>query len=214
MMRRALLAIVCASAAACLLGTIAGGSAAQEPPPETILPAPPVETVGKSATPWMRTQLKRLRGPLRPARRPRSLVVARLRLVLPQGSGHVWFMTYRSRAGRLCGVTFESRPFSSAWQTGGLPCLSGLCGAICTSGTTADLVAGWLAYSATAPISADGFRLTMTDGTRFRFPLTGPTVRGAADRRVVLVQLPTKASVAAAEALRGDDVIASESYTP
>lgn len=215
MQRQALPAIVCASGVACLAVAVAHGSTAQQPPPpETILPAPAVEAVGRAATPWMRTQVKRLRGPLRPASHPRSLVVARLRLALSQGSGHVWFVTYRSRAGRLCGVTFESRPFASAWATGGLPCLSGQCGAICSSGTTADPEAGWLAYSATAPRSADGFRLTMTDGSRFRFPLTGPPVRGAEDRRVVIVQLSSKSSVALAEALQGEQVIASQSYAP
>jgi hypothetical protein len=215
MQRQAAFAIVCASALACLTVAAARGSIAQQPPPpETVLPAPPVETVGKAATPWMRTQLKRLRGPLRPASHPRSLVVARLRLALSQGSGHVWFVTYRSRAGRLCGVTFESRPFASAWATGGLPCLGGQCGAICTSGTTADPDAGWLAYSATAPKSADGFRLTMTDGSRFRFPLTGPLVTGAEDRRVVIVQVSSRASVSLAEALQGEQVVASQSYTP
>lgn len=214
MKRRAMLAVVCASAAACALVAVAGGSVGEQPPPpETILPAPPVEAVGKAATPWMRAQLARLRGPLRPAQRPRSLVVARLRLVLAQGNGHIWFVTYRSRGGHLCGLTFESQPFSSGWGTGGLPC-SGPCGQICSSGTIADLDAGWLAYSATTPTSSDGFRLTMTDGSRFRFPLTGPSVRGAPDRRVVLIQLTTKASVVLAEALRADEVIASQAYAP
>jgi hypothetical protein len=214
MQRRALLAIVCASAAAYAPVAVARESVGKGPsPPETILPPPPVEAVGKAATPWMRTQLARLRGPLRPAQGPRSLVVARLRLLLAEGSGHAWFVTYRSRGGHLCGSTFESQPFSSGWTTGGLPC-SGPCGQICTSGTVADLDAGWLVYSATAPTTCDGFRLTLTDGSRFRFPLTGPSVRGAPDRRVVLVQLTTKASVVVAEALRGDEVIASQSYLP
>ena len=213
MQRRGLLAIVCASVAACALVAVAGGGVGEEPPPETILPAPPVEAVGRAATPWMRAQLARLRGPLRPAQRPRSLVVARLRLLLAQGSGHVWFVTYRSRGGHLCGVTFESQPFSAGWGTGGLPC-GGPCGQICSSGTVADLDAGWVAYSATTPTSSDGFRLTMSDGSRFRFPLTGPPVRGAADRRVVLIQLTTKASVVLAEALRSDEVIASQAYVP
>lgn len=211
MRRLALFAIVCASTAVSAPVAVAReGLGDATPPPETILPAPPVEAVGKPATPWMRTQLARLRGPLRPARRPRSLVVARLRLLLPAGVGHVWFVTYRSRGGHLCGSTFESQPFSSGWTTGGLPC-GQLCGQICTSGTVADLDTGWLAYSATAPATSDGFRLTTTDGSSFRFPLTGPSVRGAPNRRVVLIQLATKASVALAEALRGDEVIASQS---
>lgn len=214
MQRRALLAIACASAAAWALVAVPGGRVgAEPPPPETILPAPLVEAVGKAATPWMRAQLARLRGLLKPAKRPRSLVVARLRLVIAQGSGHVWFVTYRSRGGHLCGLTFESRPFSSGWVTGGLPC-SGPCGQTCSSGTIADLDAGWLAYSATTPTSSDGFRLTMTDGSRLRFRLTGPSVRGAPDRRVVLIQLTTKASVVLAEALRADEVIASQAYAP
>jgi hypothetical protein len=212
--RRVRLAIVCLSATVCAPVALARAAAGEEPPPpETILPAPAVVAVGKPATPWMGAQLARLRGPLRPSRRPRSLVVARLRLLLARGSGHVWFVTYHSRAGNLCGVTFESQPFSSGSGTGGLPC-GGRCGQICTSGSVADLDAGWLAYSATAPTTSDGFRLTMTDGSRFRFPLTGPPVRNAGDRRVVLVQVPTKLSVMLAEALRGDDVVASQSYSP
>lgn len=214
MRRRALLAIVCASAAAGVLGVVAHASVGEEPPaPETILPAPPVEAVGKPASPWMRAQVARLRGSLRPARHPRSLVVARLRLLLAEGSGHVWFVTYRTRERRLCGLTFETQPFSSGWTTGGLPC-GGPCTQICTSGTIADPDAGWLAYSATAPTSCDGFRLTMSDGSRFRFPLTGPSVHGDPARRVVLIQILTKASVVLAEALQGDAVVASESYAP
>jgi len=111
-------------------------------------------------------------------------------------------------------MTFESQPGSSASATGGLPCLPGLCASICSSGTTSDLDEGWLAFSATAPASADGFRLTLADGSRFRFPLAGPVVSGARDRRVVLVQVTTKASVTLAEALHGDEVVASQSFTP
>ncbi len=84
MQRRALLAIVCVSVAACAPLAVARGSVGGEPPPpETVLPAPPVEAVGKAATPWMRAQLARLRGPLRPARRPPAHNDRRLEILIP-----------------------------------------------------------------------------------------------------------------------------------
>ena len=183
------------------------------PPPEVILPAPAVEAVSRPATPWMRNRLARLHGALRPARHVRTIVVARLRLALVQGNGHVWFVAYRSRGGGLCGVTFESQPGSWAMATGGLSCRPEMCGPLCLGGSIADPTAGWLAFSATAPASADGFRLTLSDGSKARFPLTGPTVPGARERRIVLAQLMIKTSITLAEALHGDEVIASQSFT-
>ena len=196
------------------LGAAVGAAADEAPPPaEVVLTTPPVETLGKMPTPWMRQELAGLHGPLRPAKRSRARIVARLKLALPQGSGHVWYVTYRTRAGRLCGMTFESQPGSSAGASGGLPCV-GSCPDICGGGQLIDHTNHWLAWSGTVPSRADGARLTLDDGSRFRFSLVGPQVRGALDRRVVLVQVPVDRNISLVEALQGDATIASQAYGP
>src|SRR5438067_1550920 len=105
-------------------------SGTADAPPETVLPAPAVVAVGHSPTPWMRTQLRRLPGPLRPARHPRALVIARLRLTIPSTPEHVWYVTYRGRSRALCGVMLDAASGTTGLTTGGLPC-SGGCGALC-----------------------------------------------------------------------------------
>jgi hypothetical protein len=202
-------------AAALSLACTAGARAdEQPPPPEVVLSTPPVETLAKAPTPWMRTQLTSLQRSLRPARRAHPRVLARLKLELPRGSGHIWFVTYRSRSGRLCGVTFESQPGSSSWATGGLPC-TGSCQEICAGAGMVDHTDHWTAWSGTVPSMANGARFTFSDGSRFRFSLVGPRIRGALDRRVLLVQLPVdRDDFALVEALQGDAVIASQSYAP
>jgi hypothetical protein len=214
MKRRVLLAIVCSSAATCTVVAVADGSVGEEPPPpETILSAPPVEAVGKAPPHGCASSLRGCAVHSDPLDALDRLWSRGSDCCLPIGADTSWFVTYRSRAGRLCGVTFESQLFSSGCGTGGLACTEP-CGQICASGGFADRDAGWLAYSATAPTSSDGFRLTLTDGSRLRCPLTGPSVRGAPGRRLVLAQVTTKASVVLAEALRGDEVIASQAYAP
>jgi hypothetical protein len=216
MRRRVGLAIGCAIAGSLAVVPFAGGGLRDQT--ETVLPTPPVEAVGKAATPWMRTFLRRpaaLPGPLAPAARPHATIAARLRTELPGGTGRLWFLTYRSRAGRLCGMLFESDPSgpASGGGTGGLPCYRGLCAAICAGSGIQNYDDRWFAYSATVPAASDALRLTMADGSRFRFSLVGPRVRGALGRRVVLAFLPTTGDVVLVEALRADEVIASQSYS-
>lgn len=206
MMRRsAVLPLVVAAAAAVLTG-----SGTADTPPETVLPAPAVVTVGHVPTPWMRTELRRLSGPLEPARHPRALVIARLKLTSTPEL--VWFVTYRARGGRLCGVMLDAGAGRRGLTTGGLPC-AGQCGSLCMAGITSD-GQKWQAFVATVPIAADGLRATLADGTKFRFPLTGPPVFGARDRRVVIGELPSAQSMTLVEALQGDAVIASQSLQP
>src|SRR5436309_7570979 len=175
MRRRAVLPLAIVAA-----GALAGSGSA-DAPPETVLPAPAVVAVGHVPTQWMRTQLRRLPGPLRPARHPRALVIARLKL--RSATEHVWFVTYRTRGGALCGVMLDAGPAVGGLTTGGLPCL-GQCGALCMAGITSD-GQKWQAFVATVPVAADSLRATLADGNKFRFPLTGPSVFGARDRRVV-----------------------------
>jgi hypothetical protein len=199
-----------------LLAILAAGARAglvtADAPPDTVLSAPAVVAVGRAPTPWMRSQLHRLSGPLKPARHPRSLVIARLRLTIPSAAEYVWFVTYRSRSHALCGVMLDAAPGTRGLTTGGLPC-SGQCGALCVAGTISD-GQKWLAFVATVPVAADSLRATLADGTRFRFPLTGPPVFGARDRRVVIGELPSAQSITLLEALQGDTVVASQALQP
>src|SRR5919108_6213569 len=105
-------------------GALAGSGTA-DAPPETVLPAPAVVTVGHVPTPWMRSQMHRLSGPLKPARHPRALVIARLKLTSTPEL--VWFVTYRTRGGALCGLMLDAGPGTRGLITGGLPC-TGQCG--------------------------------------------------------------------------------------
>jgi hypothetical protein len=204
MRRSAVLLLVIAAAAAL------PGSGVSDPPPETVLPAPAVVAVGHGPTPWMRTQLRRLSGPLKPARHPRALVIARLKL--QSAPVRVWFVTYRARGGALCGLMLDAGTGVQGLTTGGLPC-TGQCGAMCIAGTTSD-GQKWQAFVATVPFAADSLRATLADGTIFRFPLTGPAVFGARDRRVVIGELPSAQSLTLVEALQGDTVVASQSFSP
>jgi hypothetical protein len=201
MRRSAALPLAIAAAAAL------AGSGAADPPAETVLPAPAVVAVGHAPTPWMRTQFRHLSGPLKPARHARALVIARLRLTIPSGPERVWFVTYRARTGALCGVMLDAAPGVGGLATGGLPCL-GQCGALCMAGITSD-GQRWQAFAATVPVAADSLRATLADGTKFRFPLTGPPVFGARDRRVVIGELPSAQSMTLVEALHGETVVAS-----
>jgi hypothetical protein len=201
------------SAAFPLVIVVAGalaGLAGADSPPETVLPAPAVVTVGHGPTPWMRAQLRKVTGPLKPARRPRTLVIARLKLTSTPEL--VWFVTYRARGRALCGVMFDAGSGVSGLATGGLPCL-GQCGALCMGGTTSD-GQKWEAFVATVPVAADSLRATVSDGTKFRFPLTGPPVFGARDRRVVIGDLPTAQTLTLVEALQGETVLASQTLQP
>jgi hypothetical protein len=194
------------------LAFVASAGADEVPPPaEVVLPTPPVVTLAKLPTPWMRKDLAGLHGPLTPAKRARARIVARLKLTLPQGSGHVWFVTYRTRARHLCARTFESQPGSSTGGSGGLSC-GGSCGDICEAVQIIDNANHWLAWSGTVPSRADGARLTLDDGSRYRFSLVGPQVAGARDRRIVLVQVPVDRNISLVEALQGDTTIASQAY--
>jgi hypothetical protein len=180
-----------------------------DPPPETVLAAPPIVAVGHAPTPWMRSQIRRLKGTLGPARRPRTLVLARLRLAAAPPPTHVWFATYRSRSQTLCGVMFDSGPGFSGLATGGLACAS-QCTAVCVGGDISDRERGWQSFVATVPVAADSVRATLADGTRFRFPLNGPSVFGARDRRVVIAELPSGQPMTLVEALQGETVVGSE----
>jgi hypothetical protein len=210
--RASLLVVSAVSALALLAATPAGADEpVPAPPPEAVLPTPAVEGLAKLPTPWMQKALRSLHTGLAPAKKSRARIVARLKLTLPSGVGHVWFLTYRNQRGQLCAITFQSQPGSSAWATGGLPCV-GSCPDVCGGASTIDHVHRWLAWSGTVPSRADGARFTLADGARFRFPLSGPQVRGALERRVILVQLPSDQRVTVMEALVGETVIASQSY--
>jgi hypothetical protein len=204
--RRAVLPLIIVAA-----GAIAGSGNA-DPPAETVLPAPAVVAVGHVPTPWMRNQLRRLSGSLKPARHPHALVIARLRLTIPSAPDHVWFVTYRARSGVLCGVMLNAAPGTRGLTTGGLPC-AGQCGALCIAGTTSD-GQNWQAFVATVPVAAETLRATVADGTTFRFPLTGPPVYGARDRRVAIGELPSAQPMTLVEALQGETVVGSQTLQP
>jgi hypothetical protein len=191
------------------LSAFAADGGFAEPPAETVLAAPPIVSVGHPPTPWMQSQIRRFTGPLRPARHPRTLVLARLRLKAAPQPTHVLFVTYRARSEALCGVMFDSGPGFSGVATGGLACAN-QCTAVCIGGAISDPERAWQSFVATVPIAADSVRVTLVDGTRFRFPLTGPQVFGARDRRVVVGELPSGQRMTSVEALQGETVIGSE----
>ena len=198
-----------------LLVVAVASSVAAANPSEIVLPAPPLVAVNKPPTRWMRSQIAQMRRGLHvPARPIRARNLARLPFAIPRGRGSAWFLTYRLAGGGLCAIQLFAVPGGGGAATGALPCLPGISCAICIGGGMANAEEGWLVFTATAPLVADSFRLTLEDGSAYRFPLTGPFVGRAPARRVVMVQLTTRSRPRLAEAMRGGEVLASHAWAP
>lgn len=152
------------------------------------------------------TQQKRYLASIRPLAGTTPRTVARLAL---PGGGRASFVAWRA-AGGPCWVV--SIALGGGGPSG--PCThtsaQGRCDALClsSSGGGRTLASFEYVLAGTVPARGEQIRVVFADGSHAAYPLDGPLLRGASDRRVFMLDLGSSDSWRRVEVVRGDAVMA------
>jgi hypothetical protein len=136
----------------------------------------------------------------RPAEGSTPRAIARL--------GDVRLVIWRTESGSLCALADGGDASRQGWTAYppltriGPVCESEECGDVCLGLGTGSTLAGFVSAR------GDELRITFGDGERKTYPLTGPLVPGANDRRVFMLELPGRRFWHRLELLRAGETIA------
>ena len=156
-------------------------------------------------------QEKRYLASIMPVAGSTPRTVARLAL---RGGGRASFVAWRTAGGPCWVVSIAlggGGPSGSCLHTfANAGAAQGRCDALClsSSGGGTTLASFEYVLAGTVPARGERIRIAFADGSRAAYPLDGPLLRGAPDRRVFMLDLGPSDSWRRVEVVRGGTVVA------